>query len=234
MVKLAAFGDLPLALHPRDIALDDYIHVVFDPGATNQVNRITTDDDEAMEALQRGCPVANHQPLAILLLVLKGRMPWELMTDNTWRTVVAPALRPSGELHKAEKGDKALWDGIPVDLPAPFAEKRLQLLIDEYRPEDLPAIVELTEIIMSLQAGRDPDAELFRGRSLSLSWAWGRGADEEGIYLSMQNNLELQEKYHAIQGGSISQEQKQYALRMGSRLEVEQRELFIALSKTPA
>lgn len=234
MVRPAGFGDLPLARHPRDIELDDYIHVVFDLDYPNHVNRLTTDDDEVVEALRRGLPVANHQPLAVLLLVLKGRMPWELMSDRTWRTVVAPALQVVGERHQAEKDEKALWDGIPVDLPAPFADKRLKLLIDEYRPEDLLAIVELTEIVMSLQAGRAPDEALFRERSLSMSWKRGMGAEEDGVHLSIQYNLELQEKYHAIEGGSVSQEQRQFALRMCNRLEVEQRELVIALSRDSA
>jgi len=219
-------------LHNEDgaqVDLDSYIHLIFERYPFRRLVRVTVDDSEAVSALGKGFDVANHQPVSALFLLLKGTRLPEVLDDKTWREVVAPALKAVGDCYEVKPDARAMWGGIPIDLPAPFADKRLQLLMGDCRPEDLASIVELTEIVMAVGNGRSPNINLFRELSRSLSWRQGPGRDEEELQRAMRYNLELQDKYFGLLGAAADPDEKHLAQRICHRLEAEQRELVITV-----
>lgn len=213
-----------------EVDLERYVHLIYDSDEVRRLLSVSADDGEASDALRRGLVVINHQPVSILFLALKGHNPAECMDDDTWSRVVAPEMKAAGDRYTGDTHRSAMWDAVPLDLPAPFADKRLQLLTGDYLAEDISTIVELTEIVMAIKNGRLPNQALFREKSLGLSWRKGLSGDEDGVQLSMQYNLELQDKYFSLRDGATDLAQQRFAQRMCERLEAEQRELFITVA----
>ncbi|KPQ29078.1 MAG: hypothetical protein HLUCCX14_07330 [Marinobacter excellens HL-55] len=215
-----------------EVDLESFIHLIYEKDGSRRLIKVTSDDNEARAALLRGQEVINHQPVSILFLVLKGVNPAECIDDGTWSNVVGPSMKAVGDRYGNDAHQSAMWDGVPPDLPAPFAYKRLQLLTADYLAEDITTIVELTEIVMAIKNGREPDRSLFREKSVGLSWSKDLGGDAERLQICMQHNLELQDKYFSLRDAATDIAQQRFAQRMCDRLESEQRELLISVART--
>ncbi|MGP9833494.1 hypothetical protein [Marinobacter sp. NSM] len=215
-----------------EVDLENFIHLIYEKNDSRRLIKVSSDDNEARAALLSGREVINHQPVSILFLILKGVNPAECMDDDTWFNVVGPAMKAVGDRYGSDTYKTAMWDGVPPDLPAPFADKRLKLLIADYLAEDITTIVELTEIVMAIKNGREPARSLFREKSVSMSWSKGLSGNADGLQLSMQYNLELQDKYFSLRDAATDIAQQRFAQRMCDRLEAEQRELLISVART--
>lgn len=211
--------------HPAQ--LSGYVHLIFGVGEPAPVRWVTCCDQAALQALRGGDSVVCFQPAATVLLAMHQAPLTELMDDATWQAVAADALLEMAGREQVALA-QTLWDATPPDLPATFAERRLQLFRPPVTGGDLATMIELVEIVMAVQGGRPVNEARFRRSSLLSSWRALSDKTETQLSAVLQRNLMLQSQYVTL-GESAHGPEALQVNRILGRLEVEQRELTIAI-----
>ncbi|ABM20985.1 MULTISPECIES: hypothetical protein [Marinobacter] len=133
----------------------------------------TLDDIEREQAKTPGLRAyLNVDPLVVAQF-LDGRMPWQVIkSDDAWQQI-APAIKTFHDhISVYEEADTlSTYHSIPMDMPPVIARERGAIMEKHPQIADLPAAIEISEIIMAANNRRPKNADLFRPESREKTWA---------------------------------------------------------------
>ena len=131
-----------------------------------------------------------------------------LRDDDAWDRV-APALQHFFEHMRAYEEHRPydpLYKQVPTDFPPHLAHSRLKLMEKYPNIQDIPAMIELTEIYIASEQNRPVNEALFRPESLEpgCSWASLEQVPDQELYA----RLKMLEKTQAFPDTQIDKRSK--------------------------
>lgn len=137
---------------------------------------LVTNSLEAVEAnLSRNKSLRSFLDVDPLVVAqfLEGRMPWQIVDNDAAWKAIAPAIQT---FHKhlqvyEECGETPTYTVIPPDIPMPMAIGRGDVMETHPQLSDIPAALEVSEVVIAAKNRRKADTSLFRPESLEVSWA---------------------------------------------------------------